>query len=81
MKYDIKEIATKGISALGNFLKRIWQWYKGLYKDAPWYKKILVAFVSLVAAFVFYLFAVNVNLFWLFGKSPSVNDIMHPETN
>ena len=35
MKYDIKEIATKGISALGNFLKRIWQWYKGLYKDAP----------------------------------------------
>ena len=81
MKFDFKEIALKCWHAIGGFFKRMWQWYKGLYKDAPWYKKIVVAFVSLVAAFIFYLFAVNVNLFWLFGKSPSVNDIMHPETN
>ncbi|MGN0214725.1 MAG: transglycosylase domain-containing protein [Muribaculaceae bacterium] len=81
MKLDIKEIALKCWSVLRNFFKRIWQWYKGLYKGAPWYKKTIVAIISLIVAFVFYLFAVNVNLFWLFGKSPSVNDIMHPETN
>lgn len=28
----------------------------------------------------FYCFAVYFNLFWLFGKSPSIEDIIHPKT-
>lgn len=61
-------------------LRGSWRWYKNLYKGAPWYKKLGVAFLSFIAFLIFYVFAVTVNLFWLFGKSPSLNDIMHPKT-
>lgn len=81
MGTNIKEMSAKIWQVCSAYLKHAWQWYKGLYKNAPWYKKALVGFLSLIVAFIFYLFAVNVNLFWLFGKSPSVHDIMHPETN
>ena len=44
--------------------QRAWHWYKGLYRGAPWWKKWLVGLASLLGFFVFYLFAVYVNLFW-----------------
>ena len=55
-----------------------WQWYKSLYRDAPWWKKTGVGITSFVVFILFYCFAVQVNLFWLFGKSPSLSSIMHP---
>ena len=61
--------------------QRAWHWYKGLYRGAPWWKKWLVGLASLLGFFVFYLFAVYVNLFWLFGKSPTIDEIMHPENS
>ena len=61
--------------------QRAWHWYKGLYRGAPWWKKWLVGLASLLGFFVFYLFAVYVNLFWLFGKSPTIEEIMHPENS
>ena len=67
----MKEIANKVL----NFIKGIWPWYKSLYKGRPWYVKILVAFVSLIAAFFIYLGAVDTNFLWLFGKSPSMATI------
>lgn len=57
-----------------------WKWYKGLYKDQPWWKKTFVAILSFIAFIIFYVFAVTFNLFWLFGKSPSLSEIMHPKT-
>lgn len=59
--------------------RRGWRWYKGLYAGTPWWKKLTAAFLSFVAFVAFYVFAVSVNLFWLFGKSPSLDQIVHPK--
>ncbi|MBQ9229576.1 MAG: penicillin-binding protein [Prevotella sp.] len=57
-----------------------WQWYKGLYQGRKWYTKIGVGFASFIVAFLLYLFLVDINFLWLFGKSPSMSSIMHPKT-
>lgn len=61
-------------------LKRAWSWYKSLYRGAPWWKKLATGVLTFILAVVIYCFAVIFNLFWLFGKSPSINDIIHPRT-
>jgi len=66
---------------IANKLKHFWIWYKGLYIGAPWYKKMLVGIISFIAFIIIYVFAVYFNLFWLFGKSPSIDNIMHPQNN
>lgn len=58
--------------------KRFWSWYKGLYRKAPWWKKLCVGFLSFIAFLLLYSFAVIFNLFWLFGSSPSLSEILHP---
>lgn len=73
----LKKLFAKIRHALSSF----WRWYKGLYRNAPWYKKLLVGFASFVIFVIVYLVSVQLNLFWLFGKSPSIRQIMHPETN
>ncbi|MBP3776627.1 MAG: transglycosylase domain-containing protein [Prevotella sp.] len=60
--------------------KKFWQWYKGLYEGRKWYTKTAVGFASFIVAFILYLFMVDINFLWLFGKSPSLNTIMHPKT-
>lgn len=57
-------------------LAKGWAWYRGLYRGAPWYKKLWLSLVSFIAGVLFYFLAVYFNLFWLFGKSPSMSDIM-----
>ena len=71
----------KVIDAVRGQWRRFKHWYKGLYRGRPWWMKMLVALASLVVCFVLYLVAVDMNLLWLFGKSPSINSIMHPKTN
>lgn len=58
-----------------------WRWYRNLYRGKPWYKKIIYALVSFFLLLLFYIFGVYVNLLWLFGKMPSIESIMHPQTN
>ena len=41
---------------------------------------MITAVWSFFAFVFFYCFAVYFNLFWLFGKSPSIEDIIHPKT-
>lgn len=60
---------------------RAWHWYKSLYIGRPWYIKTVAAVVSLFALLILYLGAVDVNLFWLFGKSPGFFDIKNPKTS
>ena len=58
-----------------------WLWYKGLYKGRAWYTKTCVAFVSSTLALFLYLGMVDINFLWLFGKSPGLAQIMHPNTS
>ena len=70
----------KYISKFGQTFKNGWKWYKNLYHDRKWYTKAAVGFVSLIVMFLLYLVMVDINFLWLFGKSPSMNTIMHPKT-
>lgn len=62
------------------YYEKAWLWYKNLYKGSPWWKKTLATIGSLIVAFLLYLGAVDVNLFWLFGKSPGFSTILDPTT-
>jgi penicillin-binding protein 1A len=68
-------------SKVKEYWHRFTKWYKGLYKGKPWYKKALVFICTMIVLFFAYLVAVDINLFWLFGKSPSIHSIMHPKTS
>ena len=65
---------------LGQRLGKIGRWYKGQYVGRPWWYKIITVAWSFLAFIIFYVFAVSVNLFWLFGKSPSLDDLRNPKT-
>lgn len=57
-----------------------WAWYKSIYKGRPWYDKTISVLGTLVVLFMLYLGAVDLNLFWLFGKSPGWSDIKEHRT-
>ena len=59
---------------------RFWAWYKSIYKGRPWYIKTISVLGTLVVLFMLYLGAVDLNLFWLFGKSPGWSDIREHRT-
>ena len=68
-------ILIKGLKAVWKGVKRVLSWYVHLYKGRPWYIKILSGIVSFILFIVLYLGAVDINLFGLFGMSPSIDDI------
>ena len=49
------------------------------YKTLVWYKKIANLFVTTIVLFLLFLFIVDINFLWLFGKSPSLHSISNPE--
>ena len=59
----------------------LWFRYKHLYIRRPWYQKLLTGFVTFLLLLIAYMAAVYFNLFWLFGKSPSLHTIMHPQNS
>ncbi|MBQ0073886.1 MAG: transglycosylase domain-containing protein [Prevotella sp.] len=61
--------------------KKFWKWYKGCYQGRPWYVKTTAAIASLIVVFLLYLGAVDMNLFWLFGKSPGWLEISEHKTS
>ena len=61
-------------------LAAAWRWYKGQFAGRPWWRKTLAAIVSFFAFILLYAVAVTCNLFWLFGKSPSISEIRNPKT-
>ena len=71
---------NKYISKFKNIVNSIWTWYKSLYKGRKWYIKTGIGFASFVAAFMLYLFLVDINFLWLFGKSPGLSSIRNPKT-
>ncbi len=59
--------------------KNILKWYLNLYKG-KWYKKIIVALLSFVIFVVLLLGAVDINFLWLFGESPTAEEIENGTT-
>ena len=57
------------------------KWYVRLYKGKPWWKRTLLAVFSFFFLLFFYIFGVSVNLLWLFGRMPSMDNILHPEND
>ena len=69
-----------GWAKLKKALAAAWRWYKGQFAGRPWWRKTLAAIVSFFAFILLYAVAVTCNLFWLFGKSPSISEIRNPKT-
>lgn len=67
------------LSFLWKCVRRVGAWYRSLYKGRRWWVKLTVLFLTFIFLIFAYVFAVMVNLFWLFGKSPTPDEIMHPE--
>ena len=61
-------------------IKGFWPWYKNLYAGHKWYRKVAIAFLTFIFAFLLYLFMVDINFLWLFGRSPGMSSIMNPKT-
>ena len=74
---NIARILLKVLSLLWRGVRKCAHWYGSLYRGRPWYVKCLSAFLSLIVAFLLYLGAVDINLFNLFGKSPSMATILN----
>ena len=66
---------------MGRALRRGWTAYKNLFTQRPWYVRALAVVGTLLVLMLLYLLAVWFNFLWLFGKSPTVHSIMHPEVS
>lgn len=66
-------------ASLWRGIGRFCRWYRNLYRGRAWYTKTLIVFLTMIVLFVLYIVALLTNFLWLFGKSPSLNDIMHPK--
>ena len=49
------------------------------FRGLIWYKKLINSFLTGIVLFVFFLFLIDINFLWLFGKSPSLYSISNPE--
>lgn len=81
----MSKIISSVFRVVGAFLMLLWRCvcgcfrgYRNLYKGRSWWFRAIIVLATLLFLALFFAFAVMVNLFWLFGKSPSAYDIMHP---
>lgn len=60
---------------------RFIQWRKHRrvrYKGLPWYRKLANIAITSMVLFLIFLFLVDINFLWLFGKSPGLRSIGNP---
>lgn len=62
-------------------VRAFFTWYRNLYRGRKWYTKTLIGIASCIVAFFLYLGAVDINLLWLFGKSPGFSAIKEAVTS
>lgn len=62
-------------------VRAFFTWYRNLYRGRKWYTKTLIGIASCIIAFFLYLGAVDINLLWLFGKSPGFSAIKEAVTS
>ena len=65
----------RGMLVCRHGIAKAGSWYVHLFKGRPWYVKILSALATLILSIILYLGAVDIDLFGLFGKSPSMQTI------
>lgn len=83
MKFSISTVFRKLRACLGKGWRGVrsaGRWYKGQYKGRPWWYKTLTALWSFLLFIVLYVLAVSTNFLWLFGKSPTLDEIIHPQS-
>lgn len=61
-------------------IRMAWDWYMNQYKG-KWYQKVATPIATFIVMLFLYLAAVDVNLFYLFGMSPSTESLKNPITN
>src|SRR5690606_16779715 len=62
--------------------RKIIQWRKARmarFRSLPWYRKLGNIAFTISWMFVVYLLVVDLNILWLFGKSPTLKAIENPE--
>jgi penicillin-binding protein 1A len=64
---------------LGAFFKALADHRRTAWKSARWYRRIGILLVECLLFFFLYLFSVDMNILWLFGKSPSLLSISDPQ--
>ena len=69
----LKPFIDKSCQALKNACK----WDISIFKGRPWYIKLLSSLATFIVVILLYLIAVDINLLWLFGKSPSMSTIVN----
>lgn len=80
--YFLSELALKLWEVLrfvGHGVVKFCKWYVRFYQRLPWYQRLVMVFVTGVFAFAIFLFLIDINFLWLFGKSPSLEAIAHPK--
>jgi len=63
----------------GSFFKELYHHRKATWKKARWYRRLGILFVEFFLFLFLYLFSVDINMLWLFGKSPSLLSISNPQ--
>ena len=62
----------------------VWNRFKEILRriySGPWYKKIAVWICTFLLSILLFFVAVDMNLFFLFGSTPSFSDIKYPTVN
>jgi penicillin-binding protein 1A len=76
---DLPQRIKPVFQELGSFFKSIWRHHGVAWKSSRWYKKLGILTVDFFLFFFLYLFCVDINLFWMFGKSPGLLSIRTPQ--
>lgn len=74
----LQTFLAKAWNRMTRTLKAAKEWYVKTYKQGRWYRKIGMIVCTCLVSFMLYLFLVDHNFLWLFGKSPSMHTIANP---
>jgi penicillin-binding protein 1A len=86
MRFSIQSFIKEKVSPLAMqvlaFIRKYWQIYRAFnskMKEKP--RKIRLAYLlgKILVCIFLYLFLVDINFLWLFGKSPKINDLNDPK--
>jgi len=76
-----KQFRVTAWNKIKEWVKKFITWRKTRYvryRQLPWYRKLANSIVTFIVLFLLYLFIVDINFLWLFGKSPGLSSISNP---
>lgn len=83
-KFDFQEVTKISKDIFSTTKDKTKKWvsnYIAYYKKSRWYKRIAILFATFIAVFFGFLFLVDINFLWLFGKSPGLSEVNAPIQN